>query len=821
MNIAVGLTKGEADTTEGCLADRLGYAEYCLWASLSLLSTRHARAALGHGTRKTMTRRKTKDKTGFLFFEEGEERIGLVAEVAPVLPASALRGNRLYSFAVPPEMEGDLAPGQRVMIPVGRSGRLVPGFVVSISRKPWDTTLRPIDSLTDPVSYLTPDLIRLGRWIADYYACPLGRTLKAMVPEAVHKESGLVRVRYARPLLTVEQAKADGRRVSAKRCAVLTLSGGAEPLPIDALMEQTAVSPALLRAMAKDGWIEIFIRKVLRDSDPGGGSVTDPGFTLTDEQRAALDTIGDSIARDAFSVTLLFGVSGSGKTEVYIRAITQVIAAGRQAILLVPEIMLTTQLVQRLASRFDDVALSHSGLTAAQRSITWRRIASGEKKVVIGTRSAIFAPCPNLGLICVDEEQETSYKNLQAPRFHVRDVALMRASQLGIPVVLGSATPSLESWYNSEHREHYTRVHLRRRVQDRPMPRVSVLDMRKEAWAQQHDVILSRLLERKLRETLERGEQAVILMNRRGYATRIFCPACRSSIRCPNCSAALVVHAVKGQAICHYCRRRIELPTICPDVSCGGQLIHAGSGTQRIEEVIQTCLPEARIRRVDSDTMHHRRLYEQTIADFERREIDVLVGTQMVAKGLDFPFVSLVGVINAEGVTPTPDFRNQEFLFQLMTQVAGRAGRAEAPGEVVVQSTAPDTPALRFARDQDYEAFAAHELRARRGIGFPPFARLTRIVLADDKEKTVSTAAQAIAERFREVIASLALAGADVLGPTPCALARIRGQYRYDVLLRAGSAADMRRLLADTSAHEALRAKTKTVVIDVDPVSLA
>ena len=643
-----------------------------------------------------------------------------------------------------------------------------------------------------------------------------------MVPQFVHRESGLIRVRYARPLITVERAQAGAKRLSAKRRAVLdALSDCTEPVAVDALIERCGVSSALLRAMAKDEWIDIFTRKEIRDAPEREHTVADPGFQLTDEQHAALEAIHDRIARQAFSVTLMYGVSGCGKTEVYIRAMQHVVAAGRQAMLLVPEIMLTTQLVQRLASRFQDVAVSHSGLTGARRSVIWRRIAAGEKTVIIGTRSAVFAPCPDLGLICVDEEQETSYKNLQAPRFHVRDVALMRAKQLGIPIVLGSATPSLETWHNSEHRVSYTRVHIRRRVHDRPLPRVSVVDMRTEDWARQQKAILSRLLEGKLRETLDRGEQAVILINRRGYAKRIFCPACRSSIRCPNCSVALVVHAVKDQAICHYCRRRIPVPTTCPNVNCGQPLVRVGLGTQRIEEVIQQCLPKARIRRVDSDTMRHRRLYEEVIADFEKRRIDILVGTQMVAKGLDFPFVSLVGVINAESVTATIDFRSQEHLFQLMTQVAGRAGRADVPGEVVVQSTVPDTPALKFAMRHDYEGFAACELNMRRAIEFPPFSRLTRIVVADDRENTAQGQAQSLADRLSNTIASLGLDNADVLGPSPCALARIRGRYRYDLLLRARTAAEMQRLLTEANAQDALRVKAKSVVIDVDPVSLS
>jgi primosomal protein N' (replication factor Y) len=741
----------------------------------------------------------------------------MVAEIAPAIPSS-----RIYSFAVPESMEDSLVMGLRVLVPMGRRGRLVQGFVVGLDRRIWDDTLRPIDSLVDDVSYLTPDLIELGREIARHYVCPLARTLKAMTPEAVRRQRGLTTVRYAQLVRTPDEIREVARRITAKRRAVIEmLAASGQPIPVDRLLDETGASRATLRAMAANGWIEVHARKELRQDSPRPRAIQDPAFELNDEQREALDAVHAAIEADEFSVTLLFGVSGSGKTEIYIRAMQRVVASGRQAILLVPEIVLTTQLVQRLASRFENVAISHSGLTEAQRSVIWRQVAAGDRKVVIGTRSAVFAPCPSLGLVCVDEEQETGYKNLQAPRFNVRDAAIMRAKLLGIPIVLGSATPLVETWYNSEHRADYRRVVIRHRVKELPMPKVYVADMRDEYAEQKKVVVLSRLMDRLLAETLRRGEQALLLINRRGFARRIYCPACRTSLTCPNCNVSLVVHSVTGRSICHYCRSHVPTPTVCPNLTCGETLVQAGLGTQQVEEILADRFPDARIQRVDSDTMRHRSQYQQVVEDFEARKVDILVGTQMIAKGLDFPFVSFVGVVHADAGGMAADFRAHERLFQLITQVAGRAGRADATGRVVVQTTTPELPALKYALQHDYESFAAAELRDRRRVGLPPFRRLARIVLAHARDETARREAEALWGRIREAITSLALEHADVLGPNPCVLSRLRGKYRYDLLVRTLNASALRELLHHLDESGGLRTKAESTIIDVDPVALA
>ena len=751
-----------------------------------------------------------------LWVEQGEDRIGPVAAVAPVLPV-----DREYTFAVPDELAERLGPGQRVLVPVGRTGRLVTAFCLGVEQGPWSYTLRPVHSLVDPVSYLDDRLLELGRWIARHYACPLGRTLNALVPAAVHKRRGFGTVRRVGLKVPLQRIVGDHPRLGPKqRCLLEHLARLAAPVEAQELLAETGAATATLREAARRGWVEITTERVPAPAPVFDLPLEEPGYELNQEQRAAYESIVDLIDQDRFRVGLLFGVSGSGKTEVYIQAMRRVLEAGRQAMLLVPEIALTTQLVGRLACRFHDLAVIHSGLSEVQRSLTWNEIRTGKKRVVIGTRSAIFAPCAQLGLIVVDEEQETSYKNLQAPRFHVRDVAVKRGQLEGIPVLLGSATPSLESWCNCDRAEHYQRLEITRRVRDLPMPEVDVVDMREEHAVMGRSTQVSRLMDQELAGTLARGEQAVILLNRRGFASGIFCPACKRRVECPACNVSMVFHAASGTVRCHYCGRRTPAPLSCPDLSCGATLVHFGSGTQRIEQHLQRRFADHRIVRVDSDTMLKARAYQRVIDDFEARRIDVLVGTQMIAKGLDFPHVSFVGVISGDAAAAASDFRAGERLFQLITQVAGRAGRDRRRGQVVVQTMNPDSPALQAAIRHDYRAFVGPEMQLRRRLGYPPFTRLARVVLAHQREERARQEAEVLAQRVRQTIAALDLPRADVVGPQPCVMARLRGLYRYDVLLRSPSAGHLQTLLDRLRADRALNAKVKSVIVDVDPVTL-
>jgi len=776
----------------------------------------------------TARRRSSRDDlSGRLWVEEGEPRFGLIAEVAP-----RAHVHRTFSYAVPQPLEAGLAIGRRVLIPLGRRGRLQQGFVVALDHGPWDSTLRPVHSLVDAASFLTPELVALGREIADHYCCRLGSTLAAMTPEAVRQERGLKTVRYIQLARPADEILGSRQRVGAKRRAVVAaLAEASGPVAVRELLQRCEATSAVIQSLHKQGHIEIVARKEaavgLFGASKGGETyqqshlLVEPSFALTDEQKQAIESIRGQMQEQRFGVVHLFGVSGSGKTEVYIHLIRHALSRGRQAILLVPEIMLTTQLVQRVASRFPEVAVIHSGLSEKQRATIWRAVSDGSKRVVIGTRSAVFAPCPRLGLLIVDEEQESTYKNLRAPRFHVRDVAVMRARQRNIPVVLGSATPSLETWYRSEHDPDYRRVLLRRRVLELPMPKVYVVDMRDEYLERGESVVLSRLMVRLLSETLGRQEQAIILMNRRGFAQRIYCPGCNSRLCCPNCNVGLVMHTASGFSICHYCRERMVTPTVCPNVTCGRKPVHHGPGTQKVEELLRGQFPRARIQRVDSDTMKRRDQYQAVIDRFSDRKLDILIGTQMIAKGLDFPAVSFVGIVDAEATGLAADFRAHERLFQLVTQTAGRAGRADASGRVVVQTMVPHMPALRFALQHDYESFAAQELGLRERIGLPPFRRLTRILVTQPREERARKEAEAVGVQVRTEIQELRLLSTDVLGPQPCLLSRLRGQYRYDLLLRTPDAMSMRALLDRLVVTGSLRPRTGSMVVDVDPVSLS
>ncbi len=739
--------------------------------------------------------------------------------VASVVPVSAI--DRVYSFAIPESLLAMISPGQRVRVPLGRHDRIVEAFVLDISECDWNNTLKFIESPVEDQNWLGRHLLELGRWISRYYCTPLGRTLSAMVPVVVRKRSGYRRVRYVWLDGSLEDILRSSARIGPKQRKLLeSLPAGGEAVRADEICKQIEVSTATLRETVNKGWVKQRIEKHPRPAPNFDRPVEEPDFTLNSEQQQACAEIGEYIDRGEFKVLLLYGVSGSGKTEVYIDAMKRAVSKGRQVIVLVPEIALTTQLVHRFASRLRDVAIVHSGLSGTERSLTWNAIHTGQKRVVIGARSAVFAPCQDLGLIVVDEEQEHSYKNQQSPRFHARDVAIKRAQMLNIPILLGSATPALETWHNCRVHDHYRAIHLTRRVAGLEMPEVEIVDLRYEEKSRPGFHLLSRLLEKRLRDTLSNHEQAILLLNRRGYAPVLYCPRCKRRVLCRNCKASMVFHRLTGEAVCHHCHAKMPAPQWCADPSCATRLVRFGLGTERVEEEIRHKFPVARVRRVDSDTMENVREYEKVLAAFEGREFDIMIGTQMVAKGLDFPFVSLVGVVSADTALFLPDFRANEGTFQLVTQVAGRAGRAKTGGRVVVQTLMGDLPALQAAAQHDYDSFAEHELKVRRETRMPPFSRLTRWILSDTSESKLKQAARDFATVLRDACAHIGSASAEVSGPFPSPLERIRKQYRYDILLRTGSAEDRIQLLNYLRHERKLKAKVQRMVIDVDPVSL-
>lgn len=741
----------------------------------------------------------------------GTADVQLVAEVAVGVPRGGLR-----SFSVPEQLAGDLRPGSLVRVPFGRGARQVAGFCVDLSRQPWNQSLRPIQAVEPGPPFATEPLLKLGLWVADYYACSPWKTLTAIWPRLVRRPRRR-RVRFVR----ASGGPADGKLTAGQAALLAALSGGERPAT--EALQQAGVGPAVLRSLQRRGLVEAAIREELVAYSPapesGGGPVADPAdaFTLTDGQNTALAAIADALERSArFEVLVMFGVPGSGKTEVYVRAIRAAVARGRQSILLIPEIALATQVVDRLSRRFERVAVLHSQLSSKTRYDTLAAIAAGDVQVVIGTRTAIFAPCPRLGLIVVDEEQETSFKSLASPYYHARDVAIKRGQAERVPVVLGTATPSLETWFNVQQRPHYRLVRLPDRAPGACLPEVR-LTAPPQPGGPPSPGLLSPALRNELAATLAEGWQAILLQNRRGYAVHLRCAGCGLMVRCRQCGAGLVYHRDVRLMKCHRCGRRSDVPTRCLDSSCGGQLRRAGAGIQRLEEELRRTLPDARLLRLDSDTMRRRRDYEEALRRFEAGEADVLLGTQMVAKGLDFPRVRLVGVVEADAGLSVPDFRAGERVFQLIVQVVGRAGRRDGPSLAVVQAGERPSAVVRHALQFDYEGFAAEELELRRRHGYPPFVRLARLVCADERPGRAAGEAGRLAEALRDR-AGTVHAGLRVDPPEPCLVRQWRGMRRYQVLLHGPPGEAVQQLLRAAASERLLHPRVQRFTIDVDPV---
>lgn len=698
------------------------------------------------------------------------------------------------------------------------------GICIDISQEAWDQTRPKITDVLIDETLLSPDLVRLGRWISDYYICPPGRVFAAMLPARL-RTPRTIRVRWLRALRVEKPAK-----LTPRQSALLAALSNGERRALEVVAE-TGASSAVIASLRNRGLIERFEtteyappranRALTSETDlVFDSNSAEERFELTPDQLAALDAIQIVIAAQspAFLAFVLFGIPGSGKTEVYVRAIREVIRRGAQAILLVPEIALATQVVARLARRFERVAILHSRLTTRARTDTLRAIAAGAADVVIGTRTAVFAPCPRLGLIVVDEEQESSFKNQATPRFHARDVAIMRAQHAGIPVLLGSATPSLETWHNANTLPHYRLLRLSQRVPGAQLPRVEVVsrDSRDEAGS---GSLLDERLVQLLREALATKQQAVILHNRRGYARALQCERCGLKPTCERCRAPLVFHEIDRSLRCHRCGFHLPAPRVCPNATCGGPMRRLGVGIQRVSEVLARVVPTARMLRVDSDSLKHRRDYEDALRRVESHEVDILLGTQIVAKGLDFPAVGLVAVIDADATLWLPDFRAAERTFQLLMQVIGRAGRREGESIAFLQAADPQLPALRYAISLDYESFATHELISRERWRYPPFGRLARIVLADDRPHRAAEAAGKLSGDLARIAARVS-AQIEVGPGEPCAISRHRDRLRYQILIRAPRDGSLQRIFAIADQERRLRCSVQRQLVDIDPIDM-
>ncbi len=580
--------------------------------------------------------------------------------------------------------------------------------------------------------------------------------------------------------------------------------------------------PAIARSLEKKGLVEIAPEKVdripLELADAGARKV----LVFTPAQREAFDRLRALAAGPGCVRCLLHGVTGSGKTEIYLRLIAEVLASGANAMLLVPEIGLTPMLSRVAASHFpDQVALLHSGMSPGERFDQWNRIRAKAARVVVGTRSAVFAPVEKLRLIVIDEEQDASYKQDESPCYHAREVAWQRLQRDGGVLLLGSATPSVETYHLSQDEASVTRLVLPERIEARPLPEVTVTDMSVEFQRHGKKQVVSEMLRAELAKNLHRGEQSIVLLNRRGYSRSLLCRSCGNVFSCPDCSVSMTYHQKEGRLICHYCGLEAETPSACN--SCGGEYIYfVGVGTEQLEEILRTMFPAARLARVDRDTTRRRGALRKILFDFADRKLDMLVGTQMLAKGHDFPDVTLVGVIAADAGLSFPDFRSAERTFQLLTQVAGRAGRGKVPGRVVIQSFYPEHYALQFARRQDYAGFFRHEIEFRNLLGYPPFRGLVQILITDRDAGKGRRTGEKVAEELKLVVSRLgARPNVQVLGPAAAPLEKLRGQYRFQVLLKSTPDARVPEILRETFAGLGRRkVPLKNIHVDVDPLSL-
>ena len=729
----------------------------------------------------------------------------------------------LLTYSVPPNLEMPVV-GARVRVPLGT--RAVTGCVVE-SPAPGGTPseVRDLLDVVDDTPFLPPDVVELCRWVADYYMAGIGDAIAVALPPGARDRASGFRTRrvatltaHGRSALGAGAADEAVRLTEKQTDAMAALAAATAAVPLSDLRER-GIAAGTLQRLAGRGLVALVDETHERDPFDTAALTEvrhDPARELTEEQAAALTRLELLADLRDFRVALLHGVTGSGKTEIYLRLAQRVCAAGRQVLMMVPEIALTPSVAALFRGAFGNrVAIQHSALSDGERHDQWQRIRGGDVDLVIGTRSSVFAPVERLGLVIVDEEHDGSYKQEEAPRYHGRDVAIMRASRQGALVVLGSATPSMESYQNAVSGK-YARVVLERRVLDRPLAAVRVVNMRDEYAAEGPDIVISRDLAASIEDRLSRREQVVILLNRRGYSTAVVCRQCGDTFDCPNCSISLTVHAARNgwRARCHYCNYSVMVPKACRRCAAP-YLEHTGFGTEKVEQHLRDLFPDARIGRVDRDSVRRKGAMASLLGRFAAAELDVLVGTQMIAKGHDFPGVTLVGVISADVGLGMADFRAAERTFQLLTQVAGRAGRGERLGEAVIQTLYPEHYSVRLACGQDYTAFFEKEIQFRRGMRYPPLVALVNAVV---RGRSFEDAMQAAAEVVRRLNPGSTAAGFSILGPAPAPLAKLRGEHRVQFFLKGSRRAEMRQALRAVLAE--LPELRRRVTIDVDPLSV-
>jgi primosomal protein N' (replication factor Y) len=796
--------------------------------------------------------------------------------IARVTLEIALR--KEFDYAIPAELARQVEVGTRVQVPFG--ARKVFAVVTALAEESARTRLRPISRIVGTPSLVTPKVLALARWIADYYCCAPETALKSVLPEAVRAEEAGWRER-----LHVRVAPRSGElpKLTKRQHEVWNIVEEWRELPLRKLLELSGATTETIRRLEDKGLLTLTPEVSERDPYEHEQIIPTSSLTLNADQAKALTAIIGALGTTTAPVPdppaaaaslhlpsatfLLHGVTGSGKTEVYLQAIAHTLQQGKGAIVLVPEISLTPQTVERFKARFSSgpcqtlVAVLHSHLSAGERHDEWHKIRQGRARIVIGARSAIFAPVDPLGLIIVDEEHEHTYKQEEAPRYHARDVAVVRGQMEGAVVVLGTATPSLESYHNCR-RGKYTLLELPERADDARMPIVRVVDMRQTARQEKGIPIFSPQLKEAMTQRLERGEQTILFLNRRGYSSALECPKCGFVAECPNCSLSLTYHRREQKLACHICGHTGPVPAACPNEKCRNPAIrYSGLGTEKIEDTLAKLFPRARIRRMDSDVMKRKEDYRRVLGEFRTGKVDILVGTQMIAKGLHFPNVTLVGIIYADMALHRPDFRAGERTFQLLTQVAGRAGRGDLEGEVFVQAFTPFHPAIQFARRHDFAGFYEAEMEFREQLKYPPLSRIALLTIKGRNEDKVKFSAEHLRKELERLtgaapaslkgsagetepsVPELALVGEEarrsplaqpfdepsagrplrdliLLGPAPAPLLRAETFYRYQIMLRTRQMTELSRRLARL-VEALVLPEDVTLTVDIDPVALS
>src|SRR5438552_10813000 len=739
--------------------------------------------------------------------------------------------HRELDYSVPESLAQRVGVGSRVRVPFREKSALA--TVVALQEQTEAKGIRPIEAVIGETPVLSEHLLELAKWIGTYYCCPIETVMRSMLPQVIRRaEVGWKKQLFVRPGRKIDNDELEKLRRRAPRQAELldAISKLEAPVRAAELLRQTSLDNQTLRALVKRGLAELREEAVPRDPHADEQFVATSNLVLNEEQTLAVKEITDALdSPENARPILLHGVTGSGKTEVYLQAIRAALDRGRTAIVLVPEISLTPQTVERFKSRFADVpyavAVLHSHLSEGERHDEWHKIHSGRARIVIGARSAVFAPMKNLGIIVVDEKHETTYKQEEAPRYHARDVAVVRAKIEKCVVVLGSATPSLESYHNAAIGK-YRLVTLTERVDQKQMPLMRVIDLRQERRKEKKATILSEKLSQAIAHRLEKREQTILFLNRRGFSTSLLCSNCGEARNCPNCSVALTFHqhllhggfsspkTMSGRLSCHLCGHTAAVPKKCP--ACGQDaLIYHGFGTEKVESTVAQIFPKAVVRRMDADSMTRKEAYRETLQNFRTGKIDILVGTQMIAKGLHFPNVTLVGIINADLALHLPDFRAGERTFQPLTQVAGRAGRGETSDEVFVQTYTPFSPSIQFARHHDFAGYFQQELEFRERCDFPPFKHAILITVRSPHEGRAKLSAETLKRRLKEALPEEFILG----DAAPAPLEKLQGQYRFHILIRGQAIMRLSRLVRET-LDKLPFPEDVTVTVDVDPYQL-